>query len=191
MISNEIGFTERDVRAICAAGMSTKAGNAETTGEKGIGFKSLFKAVEEVTVASNGYHFQFSRAKACGLVIPVWKELPKKYQRSEWTGKTVFVLHFGNQQKLAKVKEDLQIFDSKMLLFLRRLRSIEIEVEGEELCVTRRDAQGALGPTTELVATHSDGAEAKQDFAVVSHTYKLTVRDAKRRNREHTTVAIA
>ena len=191
VISNETGFAEGDVRAICAAGMSTKAGNEDTTGEKGIGFKSLFKAVEEVTISSSGYHFQFSRARACGLVIPLWKELPPKYQRSTLSGKTVFFLHFGDTQKLAKVKADLQVFDSKMLLFLRRLRTIEIKVDGEELCVSRADAEGKFGPVTQLLAKHSDGSEVKTTFATVSRACRVTVNDDKRRSRQQSTVVLA
>ncbi|OAQ65575.1 hypothetical protein VFPBJ_11205 [Purpureocillium lilacinum] len=40
---NEDGFTEAHLRAICSIGNSSKVGNHGYTGEKGIGFKSVFK----------------------------------------------------------------------------------------------------------------------------------------------------
>ncbi|KAM5385312.1 hypothetical protein ACJZ2D_000953 [Fusarium nematophilum] len=52
---NEIGFSDSNVRAICKIGESTKAGlgrSARYIGEKGIGFKSVFKvaSVDEKTL---------------------------------------------------------------------------------------------------------------------------------------------
>ena len=47
--SNEDGFEEANVRAICSVGESTKKSTQGYIGEKGIGFKSVFKIASRVT----------------------------------------------------------------------------------------------------------------------------------------------
>jgi HSP90 family molecular chaperone len=41
--NNESGFTESNIRALCDIGNSTKASTAGYIGQKGIGFKSVFR----------------------------------------------------------------------------------------------------------------------------------------------------
>lgn len=124
--SNELGFSERDVRALCDVGASTKedgkrsatassgtataaasasaaavtaaatvsaaditatrggisgssmynTGSRESTGEKGIGFKSVFSISDRPHVCSNGFSFAFDANDPSGLgyVLPHWDE---------------------------------------------------------------------------------------------------------------------
>jgi len=51
---NEVGFTTRDVEAICKIS-STKTASVDQTGEKGIGFKSVFRIADVVSVLSRNY----------------------------------------------------------------------------------------------------------------------------------------
>jgi hypothetical protein len=189
VISNEIGFTQRDVESICSVGDSTKVGIADTTGEKGIGFKSLFKAVDEVTISSNGYHFQFSANRPCGRVVPEWKELPPEYQKPNYKDKTVFLLTFSNAKKLATVKEELRKFDAKLLLFLRRLRIIEIDIEGRITRIERKD-HGPVGQRVSQLISHGDSIVDSQ-YAMVSIKSPVTVVDAARPGFKDTTVTLA
>ena len=59
--SNELGFTQANVRAITAIGESTKkaldSGNTQQIGEKGVGFKSVFNVAKSVEIHSNGFDF--------------------------------------------------------------------------------------------------------------------------------------
>lgn len=59
---NEIGFSREQVRAITAIGDSTKKKmwTMDTTGEKGIGFKSLFSLCKEVEIESGNFCFSLS-----------------------------------------------------------------------------------------------------------------------------------
>lgn len=44
VLNNELGFTAENIRALCDVGNSTKKGsNAGYIGQKGIGFKSIFR----------------------------------------------------------------------------------------------------------------------------------------------------
>ncbi|KAI1767708.1 hypothetical protein GGR53DRAFT_87075 [Hypoxylon sp. FL1150] len=58
---NEVGFTRRNVRAICRSRMGTKVGETATTGEKGIGFKSVFTVAKTASIASGPYKFTLDR----------------------------------------------------------------------------------------------------------------------------------
>ncbi|KKY27789.1 putative ino80 chromatin remodeling complex protein [Diplodia seriata] len=58
--SNEDGFTEDNVMAICInANVSAKSDHQGYIGEKGIGFKSVFKIAKKVHIQSESYSFSF------------------------------------------------------------------------------------------------------------------------------------
>lgn len=73
MACNELGFTERDVRALCDIGASSKAaaGGAgapkDQTGEKGIGFKSVFAISDKPHIHSGRFSFAFDARDPTGL----------------------------------------------------------------------------------------------------------------------------
>lgn len=49
---NEDGFTKENILALCRTGRSSKTPGHGYTGEKGIGFKSVFKIANRVHVCS-------------------------------------------------------------------------------------------------------------------------------------------
>ena len=75
--NNELGFTSKNVWSLCRTGKSTKKGNKlRYTGEKGIGFKSVFVVSDAPEVHSNGYHFRFNRtdkSKGSYWVLRTWQ----------------------------------------------------------------------------------------------------------------------
>ena len=75
--NNEIGFQEEHVRTICKVGKSTKSKIEGYIGEKGIGFKSVFKITDEPMIISNGFQFKFNsnlrkRSIKLGYILPEW-----------------------------------------------------------------------------------------------------------------------
>ncbi|KAK6410617.1 hypothetical protein LTR95_018195, partial [Oleoguttula sp. CCFEE 5521] len=63
---NEVGFTPANVRAICRIADSTKkieSAHKGYIGEKGIGFKSVFKVADVVSIQSGAVSFQFDKTK--------------------------------------------------------------------------------------------------------------------------------
>ena len=85
VLNNEVGFSEQNIRAICNVGKSTKAANRlGYIGQKGIGFKSVFRVSDTPHVHSNGYHFMFdTRSGPVGYILPQW--FPEKDTNSEET----------------------------------------------------------------------------------------------------------
>ena len=124
--SNEVGFTETDVRSICNVGSSTKKGRQGFIGEKGIGFKSVFAATNNASISSNGYNFKFEKDNSdLGMICPLVcdsKEiefLSDLRKRNEM--KTCIVLK-GSVPVNAIVK-----IDERSLLFFRNIKKIKID----------------------------------------------------------------
>lgn len=70
---NGYSFSKEDFEAITSSANGTKRENENKTGYKGIGFKSVFKDSEEVTIKSGGYQFKFDRN------YPIYSDFIKYY----------------------------------------------------------------------------------------------------------------
>ncbi|KAK4122103.1 hypothetical protein N657DRAFT_491173 [Parathielavia appendiculata] len=76
---NELGFKKKHAKAICSMAESSKAnsrgrkGNGRRhSGEKGLGFKSVFALASTVWIRSGYYSFRFNRDEPLGRVRPTW-----------------------------------------------------------------------------------------------------------------------
>lgn len=79
-------FSEKDVEGISDVGNGDKANDSKKIGYKGIGFKSVFlPSVENVTILSGDFCFEFDKKKACSLMRRVlWKEKPLEEDEVPW-----------------------------------------------------------------------------------------------------------
>lgn len=78
--SNERGFSLQDVKAICHTGKSSKVDDTDTTGEKGLGFKSVFGIANRVHFQSGYWSFRFEHQRGnegLGMITPLWTEVEK------------------------------------------------------------------------------------------------------------------
>ena len=152
---NELGFTPEQVDAICHLGFSSKKNQAGSTGEKGVGFKSVFGVAASVWVASRDYTFKFDPSSRMGMLIPIWEE-PPDGARHETTS---MYLRFLPQTDETNVFHDLDLVGGKVLTFLRRLRELQLHIElqsGTRISynVMRQDLISADGlPMTQLTFT--------------------------------------
>ena len=87
VLNNELGFSEKNVRAICDVGKSTKGVHRSGyIGQKGIGFKSVFRVTDMPEIHSGGYHIRFdAQSDAIGYILPHWIE--EKDRESTGLGK--------------------------------------------------------------------------------------------------------
>lgn len=74
VLNNEVGFSENNIRAICDVGRSTKsASRSGYIGQKGIGFKSVFRITDTPAIHSNGFHIRFdATSDPIGFILPHW-----------------------------------------------------------------------------------------------------------------------
>lgn len=133
---NETGFTAENVSAICSAGDSSKVGKAQAgryIGQKGIGFKSVFKAADLVWISSGAYSFKFDKNQPLGIITPVWDRFPGEPPIFNHVGGrppscTSFYLQLAKEYNEQELIKDLSSIDSRLLIFLRKLKRIDLKV---------------------------------------------------------------
>lgn len=123
--SNEDGFSAEDVKAICSVGESTKSTTQGYIGEKGIGFKSVFKLASRVKIQSGPFCFSFRNGKeddGLGMVTP-YSENPESLPLDIRTRITL-TLHdpFQYSQRV----KDFEQMPETLPLFLTQLKDIVI-----------------------------------------------------------------
>jgi hypothetical protein len=128
--NNEKGFDEENVDALCGVGSSTKKKTEAVgyIGEKGIGFKSVFKVTDEPHIYSNGFQFKFEydNDEPSTTIIPHWVDnVPDFIDLAQ----TNILLPLKAEEKSEMLSEDIRRIRPSLLLFLRKLKVIEIEDE--------------------------------------------------------------
>ena len=134
---NEIGFKEGDVNSICRLQLSTKGvrdGQRDHIGEKGIGFKSVFKVADKVWISSHPYHFRFDRDERLGMVIPIWDhDFPSNDLLNE---QTMICLRIPRDNDQSAVDSHLRRLQAELPLFLRNIREIQVVFQNAQLRIT-------------------------------------------------------
>ena len=156
--TNETGFSDADVESICRIAASTKTGDENTTGKKGVGFKSVLAISDRPQVHSNGFHFEFCRAPTDpkSTTTPIWITNPT--EEVEPSGTTfLFPLRDGVAPDIFR-----QHISTDLILFLRTLNVIQYANElpdgdSQMLTMRRSITKGGI----EIVTTATNTAQDK------------------------------
>lgn len=187
---NENGFNASNVAAICGISQSTKAhrkNNEGLIGEKGIGFKSIFKAADIVWISSNEFTFKFDRTKSLGVITPLWEEFPE--QKSNHG--TSFLLQLSQTYDQQALIKELSEFDFNLLVFLRRIERIDIEVN----CAGSDRLEKSIRKTQyqeendRIIVLQNDSESLK--YITKTHLVKGLPQEAKRRDVVETSIGLA
>lgn len=124
MVNNEVGFQPQNVRSLSSVGQSTKKQRLHGyIGEKGIGFKSVFRITASPHIFSNGFQFRFetpNETQELGYILPHWVErVPSVAKEGETT--LLLPLLPGKRDLIA---EQLLKIAPETVLFLKKLRSL-------------------------------------------------------------------
>lgn len=140
--NNEIGFQSDNVDAICEVGKTTKKKEQGYIGEKGIGFKSVFRVTGNPHIFSNGYHFclpECDEETDLGYIVPQWIDtIPEGLNLSE----TYIILpltkpDFGYE----KIEKMLRDIEPEVILFLSTLEEIRVKTDtGDNLTILKDSA---------------------------------------------------
>ncbi|KAE9964487.1 hypothetical protein EG328_010419 [Venturia inaequalis] len=127
--SNEDGFTKDDIKAICSVGESTKAGATGHIGEKGIGFKSVFKVASKVHVQAGPFSFAFEYDRdgndnGLGMITPMNVE-PYKLPAGV---RTRIILYLAPYCKRSELVQEFQSLPEALLLFLKKLEYLSVKI---------------------------------------------------------------
>jgi hypothetical protein len=149
--NNENGFSADDVEALCGAGASQKLKTKARAkarvyiGEKGIGFKSVFRVTNNPQIFSNGFNFEYRYDKndPISILVPyVISDTPEFVNLDE----TNIVIPMDSDT-LRGVQKSLHGINPSVLLFLSKLKEITIEDEGRVEQI-RKDVQEKTGTVT-------------------------------------------
>jgi len=141
--NNETGFTPDNVDAICAVGKTTKSKIRGFIGEKGIGFKSVFRVTTIPHIFSNGYQFCFpekDEETGLGYIVPRWvnSNLPAIAPIQ-----TTIVLPLDKPDFGYEIIEEMLLdIEPETILFLSKLKEIQIITEsGDDLSILKDDTK--------------------------------------------------
>lgn len=192
---NEVGLTEANVEALCAVNRSTKSGktrHGEHIGEKGIGFKSVFKAADVVWISSRDFSFKFDKTRSpLGMITPVWADFPEPTSPGCGTSMHLQLSKSYDEETLVR---DLLAFDSNLLIFLRRITEINLRVlqRGQQasdaweraICKTEDVRAG-----DRVVVLHDGGRTLR--YVVKTHVVRHLPAEEKRPNWSETRILLA
>jgi hypothetical protein len=123
--SNEDGFSEYNVKAICSIGESTKTVAAGYIGEKGIGFKSVFKIASKVHIQSGPFSFFFEHNRedgGLGMVTPHYQE----HEEVPDGVRTRITMMLADPGQSSIRAADFDEIPDTLIMFLKKLKKITI-----------------------------------------------------------------
>lgn len=190
--SNEDGFQEANVRAICNVGKSTKTSTGGYIGEKGIGFKSVFKVAYKVHIQSGPFSFFLEHRdgnNGMGMITSINQEhrsLPKNVR----TRMTLFLADPTGFNDRAR--EFAEIPDT-LILFLSKLRQISVEIiprEGLSSITSYEHDKNQLNNLQTLHKTSNNETE-ETSYYVEKSTLSNLPKDLARSGRTEAEIILA
>ncbi|KAF4633887.1 hypothetical protein G7Y89_g4233 [Cudoniella acicularis] len=186
---NEVGFRRNDVEALCRVGRSTKSKSGDQIGEKGIGFKSVFKIADLVWISSFKYSFKFDKTQKLGMITPQWAEFPGESR----PGFTSIMLQISKDYNREELLQEMKSMDPKCLMFLRKLREISMARVSEDnaswtTTLGRTDEEAGDGSRRITRLNHNDQT---QNYLVSQHTVKTLPPEPKRPGRTESAIMLA
>jgi hypothetical protein len=94
----------------------------------------VFKAFDQVSISSGHYSFKFDKNSQLGMIAPIWERFPEPIVPNH----TSFLLRFSPDSDSKEFIRELAFLDGGMLIFLRRLRRIEITVMDNDVTTSQR-----------------------------------------------------
>jgi hypothetical protein len=189
LVNNEVGFSGDNVRALCRIGESSKANKTGYIGEKGIGFKSVFTVSDAPEIHSNGYHFRFNRTEVdnlLGYVVPQW------WEPRETVIKDATTIILPAKKGYTFSEATLEDLDSTLLLFLSKVRELELCQNGRITTFKRHDEAGFSHLVSAPVRAGGQIEGEEMHFVRVSDVIPMHgAEDDKRPNVETSEVVLA
>lgn len=149
------------------------------------GFKSVFKVADKVFISSGPYKFYFDKHAELGMITPSWAEdCPGR------EGSTQFTLQLSGTVDKKQLKEYLADVDPTLLLFLRKLRYLDLDLHDARFAVERVDLA-----TSGLIHLRrhdrSAGSRTTSQYLLVKRVIAACSGERKRPNISQTEIVLA
>ena len=195
--SNEDGFNEANVKAICGTSQSTKTNAQGYIGEKGIGFKSVFKVASKVHIQSEPFSFIFEHEfgeSGLGMVTPLlaeFEELPSGVRSR-------ISLTLSPSSDFAELVKDFEDLPDSLLIFLSKLKTITInmrnarnELVSNIVYAYQYNSDNHRGTLTKRCLIENKDNHITQHFHITKRTLKNLPKDAARPKTDQAEVVLA
>lgn len=179
--SNEDGFEENNVKAVCRVGHSTKKEQQGYVGEKGIGFKSVFKVASDVHIQSGPFSFFFEYShgdSGMGMLTPFHREHKSNVPDHV---RTRITLQLAKDTHITRLLQGFSELPDTLLMFLSKITRLTVathtsnRLESKIIYTYETMGQRAiLSKYSEVVG--SPGWETIRRY----HITKRTIRDLPR-----------
>jgi len=190
--NNEIGFKKENIDAICKVGGSTKKKSEGYIGEKGIGFKSVFKISSCPQIFSNSYSFalpEMDKNSNLGYIFPRWlDDIPSFIDKS----KTTILLPLDKKNySFQKITTFLKNIDIESILFLSKLSELKIEIEEDNSFSMIKDS--SKFPFVDLLFEEKDCDIVLDEYFIINEivTKPKSVFNEKRKDINQREITIA
>ncbi|KAM0811367.1 putative Protein NO VEIN C-terminal domain-containing protein [Seiridium cardinale] len=191
--SNELGFTFNDVDAISDITKSTKRinerGQRDSTGEKGIGFKSVFSVADVVEIRSGFFSFKFDCHQKLGMVVPQPLDTAPS---SPCVRGSQILLHLKGVQEYNRVLKDLSALDPQVLLFFRKLKRIRISYNNQSADFRATQTSAGFATKKSISAKYDSASrDATLNFYCFQHVIKDVAEHETRSGIQKTAISLA
>lgn len=180
ILSNQDGFTDEDIKSICYMSSGEKiAKKDQFIGEKGLGFRSVFKITNTPCVSSNEYKFYFDKKKSYEkpfLLQEFKQQLPSEFTNYKYTA--IYLPYSINQDEILELEKDFSTkIKPKLILFLKKLNSISIIKNNKTFMFIER--KNEKDENFELSKLFDN--KIKQDFYIVRKDIDVSIMDEEKR----------
>jgi len=191
VLSNQDGFTDDDIRSICVMASGGKiARKDQFIGEKGLGFRSVFKITNTPCISSNGYEFYFDKQQSYEkpfLLKNYQKLLPNEF--ANYTNTAIFLPYSITSDEIDELENDFKSkIKPKLILFLKKLNSISIIKNNQKYMFIEKE--NSKSEHFELASLKDK--DNKQEFYITRKTINVSsINEEKRKGIQEREIVLA